>query len=87
MPPARWHTPPASVGPLEPDDFGFDYYSTERHDPAFVGVIEECIRTGKYPDGHDLDIDLRVDEVSGPYFIREYDGSESVLEMSDIDWR
>jgi hypothetical protein len=54
-----------------------------RHDPILVQVVEEL---GKRANGSFAD--LRIKEVSGPYRIEEYDGSETVREPNNngYDW-
>jgi hypothetical protein len=50
-------------------------YVCARHDPILVQVVEEL---GKRANGSFAD--LCIKEVSGPYRIEEYDGSEKVRE-------
>jgi hypothetical protein len=52
-----------------------------RHDPILVQVVEEL---GEKADG--MCAKLAIAEVSGPYRIDEYDGSESVVEPDGYDW-
>jgi len=52
-----------------------------RHDPILVQVVEEL---GDKADG--MCAKLAIAEVSGPYRIDEYDGSESVVEPDGYDW-
>ena len=56
-------------------------YDCARHDPTLVQVVEEL---GKKANG--IHAMLKIAEVSGPYRIEEYDGSESVIEPDDYDW-
>lgn len=53
----------------------------DRHDPVLVQVVEELgdKASGKYAK-------LRIEEVSGPYRIDEYDGFESVETPGSYDW-
>lgn len=53
----------------------------DRHDPALVQVVEEL---GDKASGECAK--LRIDEVSGPYRIDEYDGFESVETPNSYDW-
>lgn len=53
----------------------------DRHDPALVQVVEEL---GDKANGDCAE--LRIAEVSGPYRIDEYDGSESVETPDSYDW-
>lgn len=53
-----------------------------RHDPELVKTVEDLGReaNGSYAN-------LRIKEIKGNrYIIREYDGSESVIEPDDINW-
>ena len=52
-----------------------------RHDPVLVQVVEEL---GDKANG--MCAKLRIDEVSGPYRIDEYDGFESVETPENVDW-
>ena len=52
-----------------------------RHDPILVQVVEEL---GDKANG--MCAKLAIEEVSGPYRIDEYDGSESVVEPDGYDW-
>jgi hypothetical protein len=63
---------------LETDTYPYD---VPRHHPVLVRVIEEL---GDAANGRCAS--LGVAEVAGPYRIEEYDGSESVVEPSDLDW-
>ena len=56
-------------------------YSCARHNPILVQVVEELGKKANSPDS-----DLCIAEVSGPYRIEEYDGTETVYEPSDYDW-
>ena len=53
----------------------------DRHDPALVQVVEEL---GNKANGNYAE--LRIAEVSGPYRIDEYDGSESVETPDSYIW-
>jgi hypothetical protein len=53
----------------------------DRHDPALVQVVEEL---GNKANGNYAE--LRIAEVSGPYRIGEYDGSESVETPDSYNW-
>ena len=53
----------------------------DRHDPALVQVVEEL---GDKANGDYAE--LRIAEVSGPYRIDEYDGSESIATPDSYDW-
>jgi hypothetical protein len=57
------------------------YGDVVRHDPALVQVVEEL---GDKANG--MCAKLRIDEVSGPYRIDEYDGFESVETPGGYDW-
>lgn len=52
-----------------------------RHDPILVQVVEEL---GDKANG--MCAKLAIEEVSGPYRIDEYDGSESVETPGSYDW-
>jgi hypothetical protein len=56
-------------------------FGCARHDPILVQVVEEL---GKRANG--IHATLRIAEVSGPYRIEEYDGSETVMESKDYKW-
>jgi hypothetical protein len=53
----------------------------DRHDPVLVQVVEEL---GDKANGDFAK--LRIEEVSGPYRIDEYDGNESVETLDTCDW-
>lgn len=55
--------------------------NVSRHDPILVQVVEELgdKASGDYAK-------LAIAEVSGPYRIDEYDGSESVKQPDGYDW-
>jgi hypothetical protein len=55
--------------------------NVSRHDPILVQVVEEL---GEKADGDCAK--LAIAEVSGPYRIDEYDGSESVKQPDGYDW-
>ena len=55
--------------------------NVERHDPVLVQVVEEL---GEKANGECAK--LAIAEVSGPYRIDEYDGSESVESPDSYDW-
>lgn len=55
--------------------------NVSRHDPILVQVVEEL---GDKASGHCAK--LAIAEVSGPYRIDEYDGSESVKQPDGYDW-
>ena len=57
------------------------YDNVARHDPILVQVVEELgdKANGSYAK-------LAIEEVSGPYRIDEYDGSESVETPGSYDW-
>ena len=55
--------------------------NVDRHDPVLVQVVEEL---GDKANGQCAK--LRIAEVSGPYRIDEYDGSESVETPEGYDW-
>jgi hypothetical protein len=55
--------------------------NVDRHDPALVQVVEEL---GEKANAQFAK--LRIDEVSGPYRIDEYDGFESVETPGSYDW-
>ena len=52
-----------------------------RHDPLLVQVVEELGDKASAWASK-----LRIEEVSGPYRIEEYDGLETVYEPGDYDW-
>ena len=59
-------------------------YSTwefPRHDPLLVQVVEEL-----EDKANTWASKLRIEEVSGPYRIEEYDGYETVYEPGDYNW-
>jgi hypothetical protein len=56
-------------------------YDIPRHNPILVQVVEEL---GDKADG--MCAKLAIAEVSGPYRIDEYDGSERVVEPDGYDW-
>ena len=63
---------------------GFYGYLTDtpRHDLILVRVVEEL---GTAASGSSASLDVK--EISGnKYIIREYDGSESVIEPENISW-
>ena len=55
--------------------------NVSRHDPILVQVVEEL---GGKASGDCAK--LAIAEVSGPYRIDEYDGSESVQQPDGYDW-
>ncbi len=55
--------------------------NVSRHDPILVQVVEEL---GDKANG--MCAKLRIDEVSGPYRIDEYDGFECVETPEGYDW-
>jgi len=57
------------------------YVECERHNPILVQVVEEL---GDKANGDYAT--LRIAEVSGPYRIDEYDGSESVETPDSYEW-
>ena len=57
-------------------------YDCARHDPILVQVVEEL---GKRANGSFAD--LCIEEVSGPYRIEEYDGSETVREPNNNGYK
>ena len=57
------------------------YGDAVRHDPALVQVVEEL-----KDKANGMCAKLRIDEVSGPYRIDEYDGYESVETPGSYDW-
>ena len=57
------------------------YDNVARHDPILVQVVEEL---GDKANG--MCAKLAIEEVSGPYRIDEYDGSESVETPGSYDW-
>ena len=52
-----------------------------RHDPLLVQVVEEL-----GDKANTWASKLRIEEVSGPYRIEEYDGLETVYEPGDYNW-
>ena len=66
---------------LEPEFYGY-LEETPRHDPAPVQSVEELGDAASAVFSA-----LAVREISGRrYIIREYDGSEQVIEPEDINW-
>lgn len=57
------------------------YNNVDRHDPDLVQVVEEL---GDKANGEFAK--LRIEEVSGPYRITEYDGYETVETPFGCDW-
>jgi hypothetical protein len=57
------------------------YGSVSRHDPILVQVVEEL---GDKANGDYAK--LAIAEVSGQYYIDEYDGSESVQTPNNMNW-
>ena len=57
------------------------YGDVDRHDPVLVQVVEEL-----KDKANGMCAKLRIDEVSGPYRIDEYDGFESVETPDTYDW-
>jgi len=62
------------------DDY-VELYDCARHDPILVQVVEEL---GKKANG--IHATLKIAEVSGPYRIDAYDGSETVMEPDSYKW-
>lgn len=64
-------------------DFGyFNNDEIERHDRDLVSIVEKLKDTASGPCA-----DLQVAKIKGNmYRIEEYDGNESVVEPSDVDW-
>lgn len=59
------------------------YYDGPRHDPLLVMAIEEL---GEEESSGDMSR-LAIKRLEGKkYFIREYDGSETVIEPQDVNW-
>jgi hypothetical protein len=56
-------------------------YDCVRHNPILVQVVEKLGPKASGKHGC-----LKIAEVSGPYRIEEYDGSETVYEPNDYDW-
>lgn len=56
--------------------------SIDRHDPALVSCVEKLGDRANSPPISKLE----TGTVKGPYFIRSYDGSESIVEPSDLEW-
>jgi len=64
------------------DDYWHAGWDGDRHDPILVKAVLEL-----GPDADGDCADLRVVELEGDrYIIDEYDGIESVVEPSDINW-
>jgi hypothetical protein len=57
------------------------YGNVSRHDPILVQVVEEL-----RDKANGMCAKLSIAEVSGPYRIDEYDGSERVVEPDGYDW-
>jgi hypothetical protein len=56
-------------------------YDLPRHHPHLVAMVSIL---GKKANGEYANLDIR--EVSGKYFIRDYDGQENVVEPQDLEW-
>lgn len=69
----------------EPRSSTFDSYHLgyrhPRHDPVLVQIIEEMGRSA----GGELAC-LKIETVSAPYRIDEYDGNERVMTAAEYDW-
>lgn len=62
--------------------FVFDHRSFERHHPSLVQVVETLGELAGDRFSH-----LMIEEITKDYYyIDEYDGSESVITESDINW-
>lgn len=57
------------------------YNPIVRHDPVLVQVVEQLGERANTRFSQ-----LEIAEVSGPYRIDEYDGSETVVEPNDLVW-
>ena len=71
----------------------YGYWAGDRHDPLLVEAVETIGFGSGADDGESADSrlsrepQLQIAEVtSGRYFIREYDGGETVIEPQDINW-
>jgi hypothetical protein len=69
------------------------YWDGDRHNSLLVEAVETIGFGSGADDGKDADSrvgrdpQLQIAEVtSGRYFIREYDGGETVIEPQDINW-
>jgi hypothetical protein len=78
---------------LESERCWYGYWQGDRHDPLLVEAVEWIGFGSGADDGEHADSrlsrepQLQIAEVtSGRYFIREYDGGETVIEPQDIDW-
>lgn len=56
-------------------------YDLPRHHPDLVALVSLL---GKKASGEYANLDIY--EVSGKYFIRDYDGQENVVEPEDLEW-
>jgi len=78
---------------LESERCWFGYWDGDRHDPLLVEAVETIGFGSGADDGEHAgsrlsrESQLQIAKVaSGRYFIREYDGGETVIEPQDIDW-
>ena len=69
------------------------FWKGNRHDPHLVAAVESIGFGSGADDGRDMDLpigrkqQLRIAKVtSDRYFIKEYDGLETVVEPKDINW-
>ena len=58
-------------------------YDTPRHDPTLVQAVEEL---GASANGRNANLQVYSLVNGTKYLIREYDGSESVIEPEDLNW-
>lgn len=65
------------------DDPTWSHYGLPRHDPVLVQVIEEL---GEAASSEHSDVCLREVPAGTRYFIEEYDGSERVRTVDNIEW-
>jgi hypothetical protein len=56
-------------------------YDCVRHNSILVQVVEKLGKKANSPGS-----DLCIAQVFGPYRIKEYDGSETVIEPDDYEW-
>jgi hypothetical protein len=82
--PKDWHSLPLEERIAFNEQYSKQTWSDHnisRHDPILVQVVEEL---GDKANG--MCAKLAIAEVSGPYRIDEYDGSESVETPGSYDW-
>lgn len=73
--------------------YWYGFWSGDRHDPLLVEAVETIGFGSGGDDGESADSrlsrepQLQIAEITADrYFIREYDGGETVIEPKDIEW-